>query len=182
MWRRRIIFSLQTNDPAILSCRAQTEEIKYEGFITWQLFFLTGYKAKRLPAFIVENPQTKPVPTTKRHWGAAVDDAGFSLLDQSVKLLQGMDPERLDLEHHIPEQSSAGLGMETITGESPTPVACGQNYSSAKGRRPGQEGRVKERVLCLVHTKEEEEERGWEEIPGWLPAKASWPVQSRTWY
>lgn len=44
-----------------------------------------------------ENLQTKLVLATEAQ-RAAIDDAHFSLLDQSVKLLQGMDPVRLDLE------------------------------------------------------------------------------------
>lgn len=56
-----------------------------------------------------------------------------------MKPLQGMDPVRLELEHPIPEQSSAGLGMETTTGESPTPGAFGQNWSSVRYKCQGQE-------------------------------------------
>jgi len=62
------------------------------------------------------------VPTTKAQ-RAVIEDAGFGLLDQSLKLLQGMDSVRLDLEHQhstTPEQSPAGPGTEGITGGSPT--------------------------------------------------------------
>lgn len=64
------------------------------------------------------------MPATKAR-RVAVDDASFSVLDQSVKLQWGMDAVRLDLEHHTPEQSPAGLGMERVTGGSRTAVAWG---------------------------------------------------------
>lgn len=37
-----------------------------------------------------------------------------------MELLWGMDPVRLDLEHHTPEESPAGPGTESVAGGSPT--------------------------------------------------------------